>query len=329
MLRTWLTGGGAPLVVQGFRWDPERWRTITARQQGLYRATIALTLSGAPRDFHTAAPLTPELIDEEKIDDHHVFPRGFLRELGRGAESDSVLNHVLIDRATNIRIGKSAPSRYLAEIRLVIGDGLDTVLASHRLPPGPDSPLMEDDYDSFLTWRLEHLDELLRETTGQTGPPTVPMPPRLRTLDTRVEEVELALRQLIRDRLHGDTERVPSHVIQKVRERIDAASRKQPGLGQRPAQDLATQLQYFDLRELQDTLMAKALWPRFADLFMTKEALAMRFAQLAELRNAIRHSRDVTAIMRNDGEAAIRWFGEALEAAQHSASIDSVTPRKS
>jgi hypothetical protein len=39
-----------------------------------------------------------------------------------------------------------------------------------------------------------------------------------------------------------------------------------------------------------------------------------RFGQLAELRNAIRHSRDVTAIVRNDGEAAIRWFREALAA---------------
>ena len=316
VLRAWLTGGDAPSVVQGFRWDPERWRMITPRQQGLYRATIALTLSGAPRDFHTAAPLTPELIDEEKIDDHHVFPRAFLRDLGRGAEPDSVLNHVLIDRATNVRIGKNPPSKYLAKIRSVLGDGLDAVLASQRLPPESDSPLMKDDYDSFLTWRLEHLDELLRERTGQTASPIVPMPPHLRTLDTRIEEVELALRQLICDRLHGDTEQVPSHVMQKVRERIDVASRKQPGLAQGRSEDLAAQLQYFDLRELQDTITAKALWARFADLFVTKEALSMRFGQLAELRNAIRHSRDITAIMRNDGEAAIRWFREALEAGQ-------------
>ena len=61
---------------------------------------------------------------------------------------------------------------------------------------------------------------------------------------------------------------------------------------------------------------------------MTKEALSMRFGQLAKLRNAIRHSRDVTAIMRNDGEAAIRWFREALEAVQFTGSTDSVTRPK-
>jgi hypothetical protein len=45
----------------------------------------------------------------------------------------------------------------------------------------------------------------------------------------------------------------------------------------------------------------------FSDLFTSKESLAMRFGQLAELRNAIRHSREVTSVMRNDGEAAIGW----------------------
>lgn len=324
VLRAWLTGGDPPPVVQDFQWDPEKWRTITSRQQGLYRATIALTLSQAPRDFHTAAPLTPELIAEEKIDDHHVFPRAFLRDVGGGAETDSVLNHVLIDRATNIRIGKNPPSKYLAEIRPQLGRGLDTVLASHRLPPEPDSPLMKDDYDAFLTWRLEHLDELLRQKTEQTGPPVRSTAPHLRTLDARTEEVELALRQLIHDRVNGDSERVPSHVTQKVRERIESASRKQPGLAQRHSQDLTTQLQYFDFRELQATITTKALWPEFADLFGTKEALSMRFDQLAELRNAIRHSRDVTAIMRNDGEAAIRWFREALAAAKVTTATDDV-----
>jgi hypothetical protein len=77
VLRMWLLGGDAPPVVRDFAWNPETSRTITPRQQGLYRATIALTLSQAPRDFHTAAPLTSDLIEEEKIDDHHVFPRAF------------------------------------------------------------------------------------------------------------------------------------------------------------------------------------------------------------------------------------------------------------
>ena len=319
VLRAWLSGGDAPPAVRNFRWDPEKWRTITPRQQGLYRATIALTLSRAPRDFHTAAPLTSDLIEEGKIDDHHVFPRAFLRELGRGSETDSVLNHALIDRATNIRIGKNPPSRYLAEIRPVLGDDLDAVLASHALPAEADSPLDNDDFDAFLTWRLEHLDELLTERTGHTEVAVSPVAPHLRALDVRIEEVELGLRELIRSQLSAERESLPSHVIAKVRERIESASRKQPATARLDAGDLSNQLQYCDLRELQDTITTKALWPLFAEVFVTKETLSMRFAQLAELRNAIRHTREVTGIVRNDGEAAIGWFKQALGAARPTA----------
>jgi hypothetical protein len=151
---------------------------------------------------------------------------------------------------------------------------------------------------------------------GKRTPRSPPVPPRLRTLDARIEEVELALRRLIGERLNGESKRLPTHVTQKVRERIDTASRKQPGLTQRDSEDLSAQLQYFDLRELQETIAAKPLWPVFADVFMTKAAVSMRFGQLAELRNAIRHSREVTAIMRNDGEAAIGWFRQALAASE-------------
>ena len=55
---------------------------------------------------------------------------------------------------------------------------------------------------------------------------------------------------------------------------------------------------------------------------MTKEALAMCLGQLAKLRNPIRHSREATAITRNDGEAAIGRFREALEAAPMTRSRD-------
>ena len=75
---------------------------------------------------------------------------------------------------------------------------------------------------------------------------------------------------------------------------------------------LAGQLEYFDLRELQDTITNRALWPEFESRFGTKEALAARFGQLAELRNAIRHSRTVDEITRTDGEAALLWFRQVL-----------------
>ncbi len=67
-------------------------------------------------------------------------------------------------------------------------------------------------------------------------------------------------------------------------------------------------LEFFDLRELQDTIMSKALWPLFEPRFANKQTLTTKFDQLAELRNGVRHSRAVGDIMRKEGEAAVLWF---------------------
>ncbi len=315
VLRGWLAGGSAPPVVADFVWDPTRWRSVTIRQQGLYRATIALTLTEHPRDFHTGAPLSQELIEAGKIDDHHIFPRGHLKDIGRGSEVDSVLNHSLIDRATNIRIAKKAPSGYLGEIREAMGDDLEHVLASHRLPVGEQSPLKDDDFDEFLTWRIEHLADALDEECGQLGSPAEAIDPQRARLSTRTEAIELRLRRLLDDRLQGHTSRVPPHVAQKVTKRIDAAQRRQPGDGPADLSKLAGWLEFFDLREIQDMITSKQLWPAFADTFGAKDMLNTRFGQIAELRNAIRHSRSISDVTVKDGEAALLWFGAALDGA--------------
>jgi hypothetical protein len=313
VLKAWLAGGTEPPVVADFKWDPVRWRAVTARQQGLYRGTIALTLTQRPRDFHTAAPLSQELIEAGKIDDHHIFPRGFLKDVGRAAEVDSVLNHCLIDRATNARVGKKAPSVYLAEIRTAIGSDLDRVLASHQLPTGEHSPLHSDDFEGFLAWRLDRFTDALTEETGGIGAVGAETDPYRARLDARIETVERGLRHMIVERLENDASLLPPHVAQKIAERILAATRKHPGAASPLHETLAGQLEYFDLREIQDAITGRSLWSRFEPIFNVKETLNSRFAQLAELRNAIRHSRTLSEVTLKDGEAALAWFSPVLQ----------------
>ena len=71
-------------------------------------------------------------------------------------------------------------------------------------------------------------------------------------------------------------------------------------------------LEHFDLREVQDTILSKALWERFADRLKTKEALSQKFSQLADLRNTIRHSRTVDEVTLKEGEASVLWFNKVL-----------------
>jgi type I restriction enzyme R subunit len=139
--------------------------------------------------------------------------------------------------------------------------------------------------------------------------------PGIGALDERVEDIELGLRGLVSKVLEGDVEKLPQHVQGKVRERIAGALNKQPGLDQAYFETMAGLLEYCDLRELQDTISNKGLWPLFEGSFASREMLARRFDQLAELRNSVRHSRSPSEVTRREGEAAIRWFEEVLAAA--------------
>lgn len=131
-------------------------------------------------------------------------------------------------------------------------------------------------------------------------------------MDAAIESIELRLRQLIDHALEGDADFLPQHVAKKNAERIQRVGQQNAAFdGQRYA-TLAGKLEYFDLRELQDVITSKSLWPRFESRVSTKESLAAKFGQLAELRNGIRHSRSINEICRKEGEAAILWFNRTL-----------------
>jgi hypothetical protein len=108
-------------------------------------------------------------MNEQGIDDHHVFPDDFLKNK-KGITSarmrDCVLNRTLIDRTTNQMISNRAPSDYLSEIRKTPGFPFDSVLTSHCLPTGSKSPFWKDDYVSFLAWRQDRLWQEIQKVTG-------------------------------------------------------------------------------------------------------------------------------------------------------------------
>jgi hypothetical protein len=166
-LSGWLRGDSPePDVVASFSFEPSRWRDITGRQRALYRTTIALAMRDSPLDFHLAKPLNKAIIDGQKVDDHHVFPRKFLADSGHSSAVDSVLNHTLIDKLTNIRIGGDAPSVYLAAMKAELGTTLDEILTSHHLPASEEGPLWQDQFEAFLALRQEQLAARLAAVTS-------------------------------------------------------------------------------------------------------------------------------------------------------------------
>jgi hypothetical protein len=163
----WLNGGVEPDSVKNFVWISKTLRTVTPRQSGLYRGTMALIISQNTVDFHFGHNLTAAIIRADKIDDHHVFPRGYLKKKGTTDKSvDCILNRTLIDAQTNRVISDKAPSVYLGQIAIGAGVALDVALDSHLLPIGNDSPLRTDKFVEFLNWRETKLEILIAQRTS-------------------------------------------------------------------------------------------------------------------------------------------------------------------
>ena len=121
-LQRWLTGEEVPEAVSDFRIDRiGDLREVTFRQRALYRGLMGLVLRNGPKDFHKGERITSSVMRGQNIDDHHIFPDGWLRDGGyKSGSGDCILNRTLIDSETNKRIWKNAPSKYIPEIERVL-----------------------------------------------------------------------------------------------------------------------------------------------------------------------------------------------------------------
>jgi hypothetical protein len=166
----WMAGGPPPESVSTFGVESLRLRLTRPKQRAVYRGTMALILQHGALDFHKRGRITGQLIADKKnpVDDHHIFPRAFLNERGTPPPlRDCVLNRTYIDRVTNRRLSKRAPSDYFAEIRDKQGASeTDNLLSSHLLPAGTSSPLLSDDFDGMLHQREKALLDLVTRMTG-------------------------------------------------------------------------------------------------------------------------------------------------------------------
>jgi len=313
-VKAWFDNDDAePALISEFR---ERFRALDLRREtrrgtSVYNAIFNLLVLGGARDW-----MTGKVPQHDELDDHHIVPKDPGEELNTSTSLDTILNRTPLSAETNRHvIGNRLPNEYLPELIKANGEAsIRSVLETHFISPAAfdillRKPFTAADFEAFLTERQRTLQDAIEDLLVKAR---LDLPPRLRELDAQIEKIELALRNAIATTLNDDPRRLPSHVQQKITERLQAAANRNPAMDSQRYQTLAGQLEYADLRELQDMILNRALWADFESRFGSKETVVTRFSQLAELRNSVRHSRSVTDIIRADGEAAILWFRQVL-----------------
>jgi hypothetical protein len=286
-------------------------RKETKRGTSVYNGVFNLFILQGARDW-----MTGDVPQHDDLDDHHIIPNSWCKENLKGSIGNSILNRTALTSDTNRNvIHDRLPNEYLPE--LIVQNGESTVrsiLESHFISPAAfevliRDPFGPDDFEAFITERQRTLMDAIENLLIKER---LDLSPKLRELDSAIESVELKMRSLIDEVLEGESAKLPGHVTSKVSERVTRALKKNAALDAEQYESLTGKLEFFDLRELQDTFVAKTTWPTFEQKFGSKEALAKKFDQLAELRNGIRHSRSVSSIVQKEGEAAIEWFDQVL-----------------
>jgi hypothetical protein len=287
-------------------------RKETKRGTSVYNGIFNLLVLQGARDWMTGD--VPQYGD---LDDHHIVPDSWGKKHVKGGLSSSILNRTPLTANTNRQVIKARlPNSYLPELIQQSGEAtVRGILESHFISPIAfdillRSPFNAGDFEDFIAERQRTIQDAIENLLIKER---LDLPPQLRTLDSDTEQVELKIRKVIQATLENSTSQVPSHILQKVNERIAKAVKKNAALDADQYDALSGKLEYFDLRDLrdlQDTVVSKSPWSKFESRFSTKEALRTKFDQLAELRNGIRHSRAIGEVVRKEGEAAILWFGQ-------------------
>ena len=302
-----------PPVIAEFK---SRFRSIEFRNEvkrgtSIYNGVFNLLILNGARDWATGAiPLFGDL------DDHHIVPKDWGSKTKIGNMIDSILNRTPLTSNTNRNVIRDRlPNEYLPELIQANGEGLvrDT-LASHFISPTAfdilmHKPFSKEDYESFLYERQKSIQEAIENLLIKQR---LKLPIHLRDLDAKIEAIELSLRRLVDEKLNGDVEKLPPHILLKIQDRLQTASRRNPAMDAEYYQKLIGCLEYADLREIETIINSKPLWSLFEVQMGGKDILSTRFTQLSELRNCIRHSRFVSDVTAKDGEAAILWFTNVL-----------------
>ena len=288
-----------PSLIGEFR---ERFKSLelhreTKRGTSVYNGIFNLLVISGARDWMTGT--VPQYDD---LDDHQIVPKIW----GKENDLDTVLNCTLLTADTNRKVIRGRlPNQYLPELISASGEtSVRATLESHFISPVAfdiliRSPVTKNDLRMFLAERQRALQDAIEDLLVKER---LELPPLLRELDVRIEKVELALHRRIDAELEGDPSQLPSHVLQKINERVKAAAKKNAALDRDHYESLGGMLEYADLRELKDTIMNKSLRCRFNARYVNKETLGKRFGQLADLRNGFRHSRSVDEITRKEAK---------------------------
>lgn len=292
--------------------EEQNFKKVVSKGSAIYNAIFNILILNEARDWHTS-----DLPEYETLDDHHIVPHSWGKKL-IGKDINSILNRTPLSPATNRHIIKDRmPHDYLKEMLENNGeDKFYKILQSHLISKKAvdvlmRNPFTKEDYYEFISEREKSVKSFIKSNIIED---INEIPVELKVLNDQIEEVELKIRDEIAFKINNEqyNQLIPQHISDKASKRIQNAIKKKPSLTPDSFNTTRKKMDYFDLQEYCDVIVSKTAWSLFEPNFKNKTMVMDKFSKLGELRNSIRHSREVSEVAILEGKAAIIWLNEVL-----------------
>lgn len=244
---------------------------------------------------------------------HHFFPRKYLEKVFDPVRErrDSVVNIAFAPAIVNIEMSDTAPSEYIAKFEKDNGD-LKSILKAHLVDDKAVFGIVDNNFSVFLEKRAEKIENQFRLLLGLKtkteqqfeDEPSAP-----------IDLLEYKLRNLIREKLEEGIgfafwiEAVPVDIRGVVERKIESHVKSHPYDLEKLSSSEA-KLAFLDIMDYEKVIASN--WVLFAPIFQSRGELTKHFLALKNYRNSIKHNRDMNAVEKRNGEAAVLWFGAIL-----------------
>jgi hypothetical protein len=262
-VRAWIEDEALePALLQEFkvRFRNLELRKETKRGTSVYNGIFNLLVLQGARDW-----MSGTVPQHDDLDDHHIVPVSWGAKNLKPGMIHSILNRTPLSAETNRHvISDRLPNAYLPE--LIKNNGAKTVrgiLESHFISPAAQEILLRDpftpeDFEAFIAERQRTFQDAIENLLIKER---LDLPPQLRELDEAVERIEIGLRAMIEGALASDPGQLPSHVSEKVEERIQRAAKKYAALDIDYYQTLAGKLEFCDFHGSASSLALRTKRP--------------------------------------------------------------------
>ncbi len=242
------------------------------------------------------------------IEYHHIFPQNYLKKEQEEYVSmkDSIVNIAFIPAQTNKSFKDKAPSEYIEKLT---NEELNTAFRTHLIPDYKQSGLMENDLQKFLKYRSEQIVNLIKSFVGEF---TTVEKGMLEDESKQVDEFEKTIRGFIHAKLSAIennywNNKLPKDFTEKVEERITTWLQKHP-------HEKREQVDPLDFCQIMDYFkIIRSTWETFEPIFKSRTEIEKHLLHINELRNAVKHTRQLDLPTKKLAEGSLLWFEQVIK----------------